>query len=65
MLTWCIITLGLATSSSNIWLTLQAKNNARSAPELLKSRTEAIMCVPQIIIYTVREKGMEYKGEQG
>jgi len=27
-----------------------------------KSRTEAITHVPQIVTYTVREKGMKYKG---
>ena len=31
---------------------------------LLKSHTEAITHVTQIITYAVREKGMEYKGEQ-
>jgi len=30
----------------------------------IKSSTEAIMRIPQIVTYTVREKGMEYKGEQ-
>ena len=30
----------------------------------LKSRTETIMRVPQIITYAVMEKGMEHKGEQ-
>jgi len=34
------------------------------ALHLLKSHTEAIMHVPQIVTYAVREKGMEYKGEQ-
>ena len=31
---------------------------------LPKSHTKAMMCVPQIITYVVKEKGMEYKGEQ-
>ena len=31
------------------------------ALHLPKSHTEAIMHVPQIVTYTVREKGMEYK----
>ena len=31
---------------------------------LPKSCTEAIMRVLQIVTYAVREKGMEYKGEQ-
>ena len=31
---------------------------------LSKSHTEAIMHVPQIVTYAVKEKGMEYKGEQ-
>ena len=34
------------------------------ALHLPKSHIEAITCVPQIVTYTVREKGMEYKGEQ-
>jgi len=34
------------------------------ALHLPKSHTEAITSVPQIVTYTVREKGMEYKGEQ-
>jgi len=29
-----------------------------------KSHTEAITHVPQIVTYEVREKGMEYEGEQ-
>jgi len=68
--TQCIITLHFVSSSSNVWLTFQAKNNARStsactiALHLPTPRTEAIMCVPQIITYVVREKEMEYKGEQ-
>ena len=31
---------------------------------LPKSHTKAIMRTPQIVTYAVREKGMEYKGEQ-
>jgi len=31
-LAWCISTLCFASSSSNIWLPFQAKNNVRSAP---------------------------------
>ena len=31
---------------------------------LPKSRTKAIMHILQIVTYTLREKGMEYKGEQ-
>jgi len=31
---------------------------------LPKSRTKAITSIPQIVTYAVREKGMEYKGEQ-
>ena len=34
------------------------------ALHLHKSHTEAITRVPQIVTYMVREKGMEYKGEQ-
>jgi len=34
------------------------------ALHLPKSHTEAIMRVPQIVTYAVREKGMEYKREQ-
>ena len=34
------------------------------ALHLPKSHTEAITHVPQIITYAVKEKGMEYKGEQ-
>ena len=34
------------------------------ALHLLKSCTEAIMRVPQIVTYASVEKGMEYKGEQ-
>jgi len=34
------------------------------ALHLPKSLTEAIIRVLQIIIYVVREKGMEHKGEQ-
>jgi len=34
------------------------------ALHLLKSYTEAIMRVPKIVTYVVREKGMEYKREQ-
>jgi len=34
------------------------------ALHLPKSHTEAIMHIPQIVTYTVREKGMEYKREQ-
>jgi len=30
--TWCITMLHFATSSSNVWLTFQAKNNVRSVP---------------------------------
>ena len=33
------------------------------AQHLPKSHTEAIMHIPQIITYPVREKGMEHKGE--
>jgi len=29
-----------------------------------QSNTEAIMCVPQIVTYVVREKGMENKGKR-
>ena len=63
----CIIMLHFASSSSNVWLTFQAKNNARSTPAcnvLTRSRTKAIMHVLEIVTYAVREKGMEYKGEQ-
>jgi len=66
-LTRSIIILHFASSSSNIWLTFQAKNNVRSAPactHLPKSHTEAIMRISQIVTYAVREKGLEYKGEQ-
>ena len=34
------------------------------ALHLPKSRTKAIIRVLKIVTYTVREKGMEYKGEQ-
>ena len=34
------------------------------ALHLRKSHTKAITCVPQIVTYAVRVKGMEYKGEQ-
>ena len=34
------------------------------ALHLPKSRTEVITRVLQILTYAVREKGMEYKGEQ-
>ena len=34
------------------------------ALHLPKSHTETIMCKPQIVIYALKEKGMEYKGEQ-
>ena len=66
-LTRCIITLCFAPRcftprSSNVWLPFQAKNNVASAPA--STHTEAITCVPQIVTYAVREKGMEYKGEQ-
>ena len=30
---------------------------------LTKSRNEAIMCIPQIVIYVIVEKGMEHKGK--
>ena len=61
LLTWCITTLHFTISTSNVWLSFQAKNNVRSAPPLLalhlpKSRTEALMLVPQIITYVVVEK---------
>jgi len=65
-LTRCITMLHFASSSSNVLLTFQAKNNIRSALlalHLLKSRTKAITRGPQILTYVVREKGMEYKGE--
>ena len=69
-LTWCIITLRFASSSSNVWLPFQAKNNVRSAPAstralhsyVHKSHTEAITCILQIVTYVVKEKGMKYKG---
>ena len=31
---------------------------------LTKSHTEAIMCIPQIITYVVKEKGMKHKGNK-
>ena len=34
------------------------------ALHLPKSHTKVITCIPQIITYVVREKGMEYKGDQ-
>jgi len=34
------------------------------ALHLPKIHTEAIMCIPQIVTYTVREKGMESKEGQ-
>ena len=45
-----------ASSSSDIWLTFQAKNNGRSA-SVCTALTEAIMYVPQIVTYMAREKG--------
>ena len=55
-------------ASSNFdWVTIQAKNSKEMpllALHLLKSCTEAITHVPQIISYTVKEKGMKHEGEQ-
>ena len=59
--------LCFASSSSNVWLPFQAKNNVEASLLVLhlpKSHTEAITCILQIVTYAVREKGMEYKGEQ-
>ena len=42
-------------------ITLQAPLLALHLP---KFHTEAITRVPQIVTYAVKEKGMEYKGEQ-
>jgi len=52
-LTGCIITLCFASSSSNVWLTFQAKNNIALLLTLHspKSCTEAIMHAPQIVTY--------------
>ena len=54
-LVWCIITLRFASRA------LQAP---LLALHLSKSHTKAITHVPQIVTYAVRDKGMEYKGEQ-
>ena len=35
------------------------------ALNLLKSCTEAITCVPQIVTFVVREKGIEHKENKG
>ena len=43
------------------------KNSIRSAlvsTVLLKTRTEAMTCVPQIVTNVVMEKGIKNKGEQ-
>jgi len=58
--------LGFVSSYFEHLVTFQAKNSIRRAPAspaLTKSCTEAMKRVSQIIIYTVREKGMEHKGE--
>jgi len=55
-LTWCIIMLRFDSSSLNVWLIFQTKNNARNAPHLPKSCTEAMTRVLQIVTHTVREK---------
>jgi len=63
--TWCIITLRFTSSSSNIWSKQRIRQEAPLlALHLLKSHTEAITRIPQIVTYEVREKRMEYIGEQ-
>ena len=63
----CICMLCFASRSSNVWLLFLVKNNVTSpllALHLLKCHTKAIMRIPQIVTYAVKEKGIEYKGEQ-
>ena len=54
-LTWCIITLCFASSSLNVWLTFQPKNEVPLLTlHLPMSRTKAITCVRQIVTYAVQ-----------
>ena len=61
VLAWCIIMPRFASSSSNVWLLFQVKNNVRSAPactaltEVLYQRHNVHTA---IVTYAVREKGM-------
>jgi len=56
----CITSFVLLLAVRTCWT---AKNNARSTPAG-SSCAEAIRHVLQIVTYTLRDKGMEYKGEQ-
>ena len=66
-LPWYFTMLPFAFSSLNVWLTFQAKNNARSSPAsttLAQVLHKVHTTVPKIITHTVVEKWMEYKAEQ-
>jgi len=52
------------TITENMECTIVKVHAPLLALHLPKSCNKAITCVPQIVTYVVREKGMEYKGEQ-